>query len=162
MIYLAGRDRDTQRTLHRNVHGRLTKQAGCENVRYRPSRRRPRYVIADVDPPAFLGDTYATERARLELRFWYPAGVDHEYYRINWIEPTRELMLGFHRDADHRDLGPCHVQLDYEGTVVDRHPTAVLDTHPLSVLDDRLQQLPSALDAIHWENGHPSLPEWPG
>jgi len=109
MIFLAGRDRYTQRTLLRDVHDRLTNQPGCEDVRYRPSRRRPRYVIADVDPTTFLSDSYNAATARLEIRFWYPAGVDHEYYRINWVEPDRHLMLGFHQDADHPDLGPCHI-----------------------------------------------------
>lgn len=160
MIFLANRDRYTQRTLLRDVHDRLTKQAGCEDVRYRPSRRRPRYVIADVAPTTFLGDLYDTESARLEIRFWYPAGVDHEYYRINWIEPERDLMLGFHQDADHPDLGPCHIQLNYRN-IVDRHGATSLDSHPLSVFDDRLQQLPSAVDAIRWDDQAPSLPSWP-
>ncbi|MXR40505.1 hypothetical protein GRX01_03965 [Halobaculum sp. WSA2] len=53
MIFLAGCNRYTQRTLLRDIHNRLTNQAGCEDVRYRPSRRRPWYVIADVDPTAF-------------------------------------------------------------------------------------------------------------
>jgi hypothetical protein len=160
MIFLAGRDRYTQRTLLGDVHNRLTNQAGCENVRYRPSRRRPRYVIADVDPPAFLGDSYDTETARLEIRFWYPAGVDHEYYRINWVEPDRNLMLGFHQDADHPDLGRCHIQLNHEDVAVDRYGAAFLDAHPLAVLDDRLQQFSAALGVIHWENRTPSLPTW--
>lgn len=161
MFFLAGRDRYTQRTLFRDVHDRLTNQAGCEDVRYRPSRRRPRYVIAEVDSPAFLGDSSPVERARLEVRFWYPAGVDHEHYRINWIEPDRNLMLGFHQDADHPDLGPCHTQLDYEDEPVDRHEADFLDAHPLSVLEDRFTQLPSALDSIRWEDEQPSLPAWP-
>jgi hypothetical protein len=96
MIFLAGRDRYTQRTLLREIHGRLSKQAGCEAVRYDPSRRRPRTVVADVEPTAFLGVEYDVETARLEVRFWYPNGVDDEYYRCNWIEPTRDLMLGVH------------------------------------------------------------------
>lgn len=158
MIFLAGRDRYTQRALHRDIHDRLTNQAGCENVRYRPSRRRPRYVVADIDPSMFLGNSYAVERAGLEHRFWYPAGVDHEYYRINWVEPDRNLMLGFHQDADHPDLGPCHIQLDYQDAQVDRFAAAFLDAHPLSVLDDRLQQLPSALASIRWDDEQPSLP----
>lgn len=97
MIFLAGRDRYTQRTLLRDIHDRLTNQAGCEDVRYRPSRRRPRYMIADVAPTTFLGESYERESVRLAVRFWYPAGVNHEYYRINWIEPERHLMLGFHQ-----------------------------------------------------------------
>jgi len=161
MIFLAGRDRYTQRTLLRDVHDRLTRQAGCENVRYSPSRRRPRYVIADVDPTTFLGTAWDAQAARLELRFWYPADGDHEYYRLNWVEPDRNLLLGFHQDADHPDLGPCHLQLDYEDTPVTRHRATYLDAHPLAVLEYRLQQFPGAIEAIHWENGAPSLPTWP-
>jgi len=148
MIFLAGRDRYTQRTLLRDVHDRLTNQAGCEDVRYRPSRRRPRYVIADVDPTAFLSNSYDAATARLEIRFWYPAGVDYEYYRLNWVEPERQLTLGFHQDADHPELGSCHLQLDYEDRPIDRHSATFLDAHPLAVLDHRLQQLPAALEAV--------------
>lgn len=161
MIFLAGRDRYTQRTLLRTIHDRLANQAGCENVRYRPSRRRPRYVITDIDTTVFLGGSYESENARLEVRFWYPSGMEYEYYRINWIEPERNLMLGFHQDADHEDLGPCHIQLNFEDTPVNRHEAAFLDAHPLSVIDHRLQQVPTALEAIHWEDGAPSLPAWP-
>lgn len=105
MTFLAGRDRYTQRTLFRDKHDRLTRQAGCENIRYRPSRRRPQYVVADIDPAVFLGDSYDTETVRLEIRFWYPANVEHAYYRINWIEPDRSMMFGFHQDASHPELG---------------------------------------------------------
>nr|WP_228546347.1 hypothetical protein [Halegenticoccus tardaugens] len=150
-----------QRTLLRDIHDRLMNQAGCENVRYHPSRRRPRYVIADIDTTVFVGNSYEAKNARLEVRFWYPAGVGYEYYRINWIEPERNLMLGLHQDADHQDLGPCHIQLNYEDTPVDRYAATFLDVHPLSVFDDRLQQLPTALGSIRWEDGTPSLPTWP-
>lgn len=118
-------------------------------------------MIAEIVPTTFLGESYESERARLEIRFWYPADVADEYYRINWIEPDRNVMLGFHQDADHEDLGPSHVQLASEDTVVDRHAAAFLDAHPLAVLDERLQQLPTALNAISWANGRPSLPTWP-
>ena len=160
MIFLAGRDRLTQRTLLRDIHDRLANQAGCENVRYHPSRRRPRYVITDIDTAVFLGESYEAENARLEARFWYPPDVGYEYYRINWIEPERNLMVGFHQDDDHQDLGSCHIQLNYEDTPIDRHDAAFLDTHPLSVFDDRLQQLPTALGSIRWQDGQPSLPTW--
>lgn len=158
MIFLAGRERYTQRTLYREVHHRLSKQPGCANVRYWPSRRRPRYVVADVETLTFLDTSYEVETARLEVRYWYPEGVDYEYYRLNWVEPTRDLMVGFHRDAGHAELGPCHVQLDYDENPVDRQPADVLDVHPLAVLDERLQQLPTVLDAVRWQDGQPSLP----
>ena len=161
MIFLAGRDRYTQRSLLRAVHTRLSKQPGCENVRYRPSRRRPRYVIVDINTEAFLSRSYEVDQARLEIRVWYPDGVDYEYYRLNWVEPTRNLMIGFHRDADHPDLGPCHIQLTHEDDPVDRHEAGFLDAHFLAVLDERLQQIPSILASIQWENRRPALSEWP-
>lgn len=161
MIFLAGRDRYVQRTLLRDVHTRLGNQPGCEDVRFLPSRRRPQFVITDVEPTVFLGADYDAESARLEIRFWYPADVDREYYRINWVEPERPFMLGFHRDGDHPDLGPCHVQLDHEDAAVDRHEAAFLDAHPLAVFERRLQHLPAALASIRWEDGAPSLPAWP-
>ncbi|PSQ33318.1 hypothetical protein BRD09_01325 [Halobacteriales archaeon SW_10_68_16] len=160
MVFLAGRDRYTQRTLLRDVHDRLVNQPGCETVRYRPSRRRPRFVVTDVETAAFLGSAYDVERARLEVRFWYPAESDHAYYRINWLEPARDFAVGFHRDGSHSDLGPCHVQVDFDGTTVDRRRAAFLDAHPLAVLDMRLQQLPSVLDSVRWDDGRPSLGAW--
>lgn len=160
MIFLANRSRYTQRTLLRDVHDRLTSQAGCVNVHYRPSRRRPRCVVSEVDPTTFLGDSYDAETVRLEIRLWYPTN-DDEYYRINWIEPDRSLMLGFHRDADHPELGPCHIQLTHGDTPADRHEVSPLDGHPLAVLDTRLAQLPAALNAVSWKEGTPVLPGWP-
>ncbi|MFC6733972.1 MULTISPECIES: hypothetical protein [unclassified Haladaptatus] len=106
---------------------------------------------------AFLGKTYPIENAQLEIRFWYPPGGDHEYYRINWVEPERNLMLGFHQDADHPELGECHVQLEYENIEVDRYEVEFIDAHPLAVLDQRLQQFPVALEAIQWQGGKPLL-----
>ena len=161
MVFLAGRDRYTQRTLLRTVHDRLSKHAGCENIRYRPSRRRPRQVLADVETTVFVGGPYETDTARLAARFWYPQEGDDEYYRLNWIEPERDLMLGFHRDADHTDLGPCHVQIDYEGRTVARHAADFLNEHPLAVLEDRLRKLPALLGAVRWEDEQPALAEWP-
>lgn len=160
MIFLAYRDRYTQRTVHRNVFDRLRGQPGCEDIRYRPSRRRPRCVIADVDTTTFLGTQYPVDETRLESRFWYPAAVGYAFYRLNWIEPSRKLCVGVHRDADHPDLGPCHVQLDHDGETVDREPAQLLDRHPLAILETRLGQLPELLAAIAWRGGEPRSIVW--
>ena len=93
----------------------------------------------------FLGRSYPIAEARLEVRFWFPADVEHEYYRLNWIEPDRDLMIGVHQDASHPDLGPCHLQLDYQGSVVDRQLMVFIDAHPLAVLEKRLQQFSEIL-----------------
>jgi len=121
----------------------------------------PRYVIADIEPAVFLGNPYDVERARLEIRFWYPQGVDYEYYQISWIEPTRDLMLGFHQDGGHPELGRCHVQLDHESTTVDRAAISVDDSHPLAVLDTRIEQFADTIAAIQWQDEPPSLSKWP-
>ena len=157
MLFLAGRDRYTQRTLLRAIHDRLSKQAGCTAVRYEPSSRRPRTVVAAVEPTAFLGEQYDIETARLEVRFWYPEGVDYTYYRCNWVEPKRDLMLGFHQDADHPELGRCHLQLDFDGATVSRQSVAFLDAHPLAALEQRLHEFPGILARLSWEAGQPSL-----
>ena len=117
-------------------------------------------MFADVDTTTFLGETYDVENARLEVRFWYPADTDYEYYRINWVEPERNLAVGFHQDADHQELGPCHIQLDYEDTAVDRHDAKFLDGHPLAVLDDRLRAFSTAVAVVCWDDKKPSLPSW--
>lgn len=70
-------------------------------------------------------------------------------------------MLGFHQDAAHPDLGPCHVQLDFEGTVMERYAATFIDAHPLAVLNERLTQFPSTLRAVDWKDGRPMLSEWP-
>ena len=113
----------------------------------------------DVDTAAFLQTDYEVDTARLEIRFWSPPSIDYEYYRINWVEPVRDLMLGFHQDADHPSLGPCHLQLDYQDSTVDRQQATFLDAHPLAVLEERLQQLPSVLESVQWREERPSLPE---
>ena len=140
MIFLTDRDRLTQRTFLRDIHDRLANLVGCGNDRYRPSRRRSRHVIVDIDTAVCLGNPYEAENARLEVRFWYPASVGYEYYRINWIDPERNLMLGFHQDADHQDIGPCYIGFTYEDTPVDRHNATFLDAHSFPVFDNRLQQ----------------------
>lgn len=66
-------------------------------------------------------------------------------------------MLDFHQDADYPDLGPCHIQLNHKDTPVDRYSAMFLDAHPLAVLDTRVQQLPSAVESIYWENETPLL-----
>ena len=107
------------------------------------------------------GRSYDADRARLEIRFSYPAVIDHEYYRINWVEPERNFMLGFYQDADHPDVDPCHTQLNHEDTPIDRHGATFLEAHPPSMLDKRLQQLPLAVDSIQWGGRTLSLPLWP-
>lgn len=156
-IFLTAHKRYTQWTLHRHVHTRLSKQPGCSDVRYAPSRTRRRFVRATVDPATFLGREYATDEAMLEVRFWNLGGQGDDCYRINWVESSHNLMMGFHRDEDHPELGACHIQLDHSNRTIDRREVTHLDAHPLDVFDSRLQQLPDALARIEWCDGIPRL-----
>lgn len=110
-----------------------------------------------MDPATFLGREHATNEATLEVRFWNLGGQDEDFYRINWIESSRNLMVGFHRDDDHPELGACHLQLDHGDRTIDRWEATHLDAHPLEVLDSRLQQLPDVLARIEWRDGTPRL-----
>jgi hypothetical protein len=117
-------------------------------------------VYADIDPNVFLGREYGVSEARLEIRFWKPANASFEYYWINWIEPARGLMIGWHQDDEHNEFGECHIQLGYQEETVTRKEATLIDAHPLSVFEQRLRQLPAVLKAIEWEDELPTLP-WP-
>ena len=152
-IFLTTHERYTQWTLHGHVHDRLSKQPGCTAVRYAPSKNRRRFVRTDVDTATFLGREHAVDGATLEVRFWNLH--DDAYYRINWIEASRDLMVGFHRDDDHPELGTCHLQLDYGNRTIDRREASPLDAHPLAVLDTRLREIHDVLDNLEWHDKTP-------
>lgn len=103
----------------------------------------------------FLEAAYPVDEARLEIRFWKPATASHEYYWINWIEPTRDFLIGYHQDGTHSDLGNCHIQLDCRNETVTRESATFIDEHPLSVIKQRLAQLSSTLDAVRWKGERP-------
>ena len=74
---------------------------------------------------------------------------------MQWVEPERDLSVGWHQDEHRPDLGECHLQLDHGESVVDVRAAEFLDAHPLNVLDRRLDALPTVLDAIDWRDGTP-------
>lgn len=161
IILLGHRDRLTRDSLHERILNRLTKEGWCNTVRYVPSRIRRRAVHAQVDPTVLLEAEYPVDNARLEVRFWKPASPSYEYYWINWVEPERELMIGWHQDGEHDTLGECHVQLDYGSETVTREAARFIDAHPLAVFEHRLEQLPAALAGIRWEDEKPTFGTWP-
>lgn len=108
----------------------------------------------------FLEAPYPVDEVRLEIRFWRPATASHEYYWINWIEPTRDFLVGWHQDGTHSDLGKCHLQLDYRSETVTRESATFIDEYPLSVIEQHLTQLPSALNAVRWDDEIPTLTAW--
>ena len=164
MIFLANRANLDKRTLLSRLHNRLQTQVTDEQspvmqVWYHTSAGNKVGVRATIDTQAFLGGAHPVETAELQITFDFPPDRAFDHYTIQWVESDRQLMIGWHQDETHMDLGECHLQLDYQGETVQRDEAAFLDTHPLNVFDQRIDHLVEVLDSITWEDGLPSVPE---
>ena len=157
VVFLANRANLQSKRLHDRINSRLSGE--LDNVRRR--RAEPREagqyrVVAQVDPRQFLDDDeYPVTAARVEIGFQLQTGEPHEYYWFNWIEPDRSLLVGWHQDDTHDDLGPVHLQVNDGATPVAHESAAFIDSHPLAVVAQRLDSLPDAVFAVEWEQGRP-------
>ena len=115
-------------------------------------------VRATVTPDVFLRTTYPVAEAELQVSFDFPQTHSDDFYTIQWVESDRNLILGWHQDETHMDLGPCHFQIDYQDETVQREKAGVLDAHPLNVFDQRSTDLVDVLTALTWEDDVPHLP----
>lgn len=162
MIFLANRANLDRRTLLSRLHKRLGTQVDgpgpVEQVWYHTSAGNKVGVHATVDAQAFVGTAYPVDVAELQVSFDFPPDRTYEFYKLQWVESERELMIGWHQDEMHDELGECHFQVDYRGETITRTEAAFLDTHPLNVFDQRTDQLVAILDSITWENNRPSVP----
>jgi len=136
-----------RKKLYRRIHDRLATTAVFSNVRYDPSRTRPRRVITDVDPGAFIDPSYPASEARLEIEFLFRSEWD--YYWIQWIEPDRDVSYGWHQDDTHPDLGRCHFEIERADGATERRSAEYLDDHPLEVVEKRLEALLEWLLSSH-------------
>ena len=93
--------------------------------------------------------------ARVEIGFRLQTGEPHDSYWFNWIEPDRSLLVGWHQEDTHDDLGPVHLQVTDGATPVAHEPAEFIDSHPLDVVERRLNSLPDAVLAVEWEPGRP-------
>lgn len=164
MIFLANRANLDKRTLLTRLHNQLqtrvpTEDSPVEQVRYHTSTGNKVGVRATINPTGFLGTSYAIDEAELHVSFDFPPNRQYDFYEIQWVEPERDLMVGWHQDETHVDLGECHLQLDYRGETVQRAEAAFLDVHPLNVFDQRTDDLVDVLGAITWENDLPRVPK---
>lgn len=164
MIFLANRANLDTRTLLTRLHNRLQTQvskaaAPVEQVWYHTSGTTKVGVRATIDAPGFLDTAYPVATAELQVSFDFPPDQAYDFYTIQWVEPERALMLGWHQDETHMDLGDCHFQLDYQEETVQRQPAAFLDVHPLNVFDQRTDHLVEILDALTWTDDRPEVPE---
>ncbi|WP_255171280.1 hypothetical protein [Natrononativus amylolyticus] len=163
MIFLANRANLDTRTLFTKIHTRLLTQvpkeeSPVEPMWYHTSARNKTGVRATVCPAQFLGTSYPVENAEVQVSFDFPQTYSYDFYAIQWVEPDRNLMVGWHQDETHADLGECHFQIDYQGETVQRENAAFLDVHPLNVFDQRIEDLVEVLNALTWEDGVPRLP----
>lgn len=164
MIFFANRANLDKRTLLGRIHTYLQTQVDAgtgpvEQVWYHTSAGNKVGVRATVDAPAFLGTSYPVDAAELQVAFDFSPDRKYDFYRIQWVERERELMVGWHQDETHPDMGECHFQIDYRGQTVQRTSAAFLDEHPLNVFDRRTDQLVEILDVITWEDDVPTVPE---
>lgn len=158
VVFLANRANLQSKRLHDRIRNRLDGE--FQDVRRRRTEPRepgPYRVVGDVNPRHFLGDDeYPVTTGRVEIGFQLRTPESYEYYWINWVEPTRSLLVGWHRDETLADLGPVHLQANDGSTAVGHQPAEFLDTHPLDVVERRLGSLRNALGAVEWEDGRPT------
>ena len=157
VVFLANRANLQSKRLHDRIRNRLG--GALEDVRRRraePREAGPFRVVGDVNPRSFLGDgTYPATTARIEVGFQLQTDVPYEHYRFNWVEPERSLLVGWHRNGTHDELGPVHLQVNDGATAVDHQRAQFIDSHPLDVVEQRLDSLHDAVSAIEWEHDRP-------
>lgn len=157
VVFLAGRDNIRIRQLHRRIKNRFQSDDRFDMAQLRVAEPRdpgPYRAVGHVDAQRFLDDSSSPVRtARIEVGFQLPNHRSHECYWINWIEPDRNVLFGWHQDDEHPDLGPVHLQVNQGETTIDHESAVFIDEHPMAVVEARLQQLPDALARIDWNNG---------
>lgn len=163
MIFLANRANLDKRTLLTRIHNQLQTRVDkadspVEQVWYHPSTANKIGVHATINAPAFLETTYPVAEAELHVAFDFPPNYSYDFYSFQWVEPARDLMIGWHQDETHTDLGECHFQVDYGGETVQREPAAFLDSHPLNVFETRIEHLVDVLNSLIWDGNIPTVP----
>jgi len=164
MIFLANRANLEKRTLLTRIHNRLQTQVPDEEspvtqVWYQTSKANKVGVRATLSPDEFLQTSYPVAESELQVSFDFPQAYSYDFYQIQWIESDRELMVGWHQDETHTDLGKCHFQIDYQEETVQRETATFLDSHPLNVFDHRIDDLVDVLTALTWEHNIPEVPQ---
>jgi hypothetical protein len=158
MLFVANRENLQSRRLHDRIKQRFEHE--FESVQKQRAEARdpgPYRVVGETDPRQFLDDTsYPAETARVEVGFQLQTTRSHEYYWFNWIEPDRGLLVGWHQDDMHDDLGEVHLQVNHQSSVVEHEPAVFIDSHPMDVVERRLKTLPAAVEAVEWHEGRPT------
>lgn len=165
MLFLANRTNVQARQLHKRLRNQLRSGGYFHTVQLKRSPARaagPYRIYAETDPRIFLGDTsYPEKEGRLEVGFDINTSAPYEHYRLNWIEPNRNIMVGWHQDHDHDDLGKVHAQVNDGDTVVEHVSATFIDAHPLEVFEKRMEAFPDLIKSIEWKDGRPVGLDWP-
>ena len=150
VVFLANRANLQSKRLHDRIQNRLGGE--FESVRRRraaPREPGPYRAVADMNPRRFFDDdAYPATTARIEIGFRLQTGDPDEHYWFNWIEPDRSLLVGWHRDDTHDDLGPVHLQINDGAMPVAHESAEFIDSHPLDVVERRLNSLQDAVLAL--------------
>lgn len=156
-VFLANRSNLQTKRLHHRLKQRLYTDGTYTDTRLeRTSPRDPGTyrVTAETDTQTFLNDSaYPTATARIEVGFELFTADPHEHYWINWIEADRDLLVGWHQDETHPDLGPVHLQVSHGDEPVAHESPTFIDAHPLDVFSRRLAELPTVVQAVEWVDG---------
>lgn len=95
----------------------------------------------------------------LQVRFDFPQTYSYDFYRIQWVDSDRDLIVGWQQDETHMALGECHFQIDHRGETMQRDEAAFLDAHPLNVFNRRIDDLVDVLNTLTWDDEVPNTPE---
>lgn len=140
----------TRRKLLRRVHDRLTRAAGCQNVRYEPSRIDANEVVTDIDPEVFLEREYSTNTAQLRVEFVLQ-GSQPQYW-IQWWEPGTGRSVGWHQDETEPTYGRVHSEIQEDDGVTERREVVhVQDEHPYRTFERGLAQISDVIKDLGWE-----------
>lgn len=105
----------------------------------------------------FLNElSYPTRTARIKVGFDRVGSTGTDHYWINWVEPERSLLIGWHQDDTHPEFGEVHLQVNDGDTRVEHSAAEFIDSHPLDVLSQRLSQLPSVIPTVQWKDDLPT------
>ncbi|WP_247729388.1 hypothetical protein [Halovivax limisalsi] len=138
----------SERKLLERVHDRLVRTAGCESVRYVPSRLDANEVVCEVDPIVFLG---RSDDAPARLRVEFDLTGDRPHYWIQWWEPDRDRGFGWHCDETEPEHGPVHFQVTRSDGSTEREPAPhVEDEHPYRTFRRRFASIDGRLDDLDW------------
>lgn len=155
-IFLVNWVRPGMRDLHRDHLSReFEKDDRFDAVKFRLAdpREAGRYrVVGHTTTQWILDDpSYPSTDARIEVGFKRPQNDDRYWYWFNWVEPDRSFMFGWHCDDDHPEHGRVHEQIHQGDSVVDRRSAEIVGENPGAIFHNRLERLPTALDAVEWD-----------